>query len=265
MLDITNAKCVVLLTFDFDAESAEVRKTPDLPVKLSKGQFGPRVGIGRIFEFLKKHNIKSTFFVPGWTADHYPQETRDILRDGHEIAAHGYLHENFSEMTGRDEWRALRKSVDSLTRVVGVKPAGFRAPYWDWSNRTLGYLGKIGFMYDSSLMSDDKPFTIAEEHSTGGMCELPVENFLDDWPLFEIQHQSPSNVLDSWRREFNAVYSTTKYFMLTMHPECIGRASRISMLDELVNEISHRPDVVFSRCDEFVEALHKRVHTDKTS
>jgi len=259
MLDIMDAKCVVLLTFDFDAESAEVRKTPDLPVRLSKGQFGPRVRISRILEFLKKNKIRATFFVPGWTADHYPDQTRDILRDGHEIAAHGYLHENFSEMTSRDEWSAIRRGVDSLTRVVGEKPTGFRAPYWDWSKRTLGYLCKIGFKYDSSLMSDDRPFRIADERIRGGIYELPVENFLDDWPLFEIQHQSPMNVLDSWKREFNAAYdAATRYFMLTMHPECIGRASRISMLDELVNEILQRPDIVFARCDELVKALTPR-------
>jgi len=261
MSNITNARCVVLLTFDFDAESAEVRKTPHLPVKLSKGQFGPRVGANRILEFLEKHGIKATFFVPGWTADHYPNQTKDIIRHGHEIAAHGYLHENFSEMSGSDEWKAITKSVNSLRRLLGVRPTGFRAPYWDWSKRTLGYLRKIGFRYDSSLMSDDKPYRIAE--GSGGMYELPVDSFLDDWPLFEVQHQSPGNVLDSWRREFDATYDLgTGYFMLTMHPECIGRASRMDMLDELVSEVLQKRDVVFARCDQLVDALAKRLRSD---
>jgi peptidoglycan/xylan/chitin deacetylase (PgdA/CDA1 family) len=144
MANIAEARCVVLLTFDFDAESAEVRKTPDLPVKVSKGKFGLRVGIGRILKFLAMHAIKSTFFVPGWTADNYPDETRDILRDGHEIAGHGYLHENFSEMTANAEWKAIKMSVDSLTRLTGKSPTGFRAPYCDWSKRTMAYLCKAG-------------------------------------------------------------------------------------------------------------------------
>jgi peptidoglycan/xylan/chitin deacetylase (PgdA/CDA1 family) len=259
MPDIADARCVVLLTFDFDAESAEVRKTPNLPVKLSKGQFGPRVGVKRILELLKRRGIRSTFFVPGWTADHYSNQTKEIALLGHEVAAHGYLHENFSEITARDEWKAIRKSVDSLNRLLGTKPTGFRAPYWDWSKRTLDYLRKIGFRYDSSLMSDDKPYRIED---AGGMYELPVETFLDDWPLFELQQQTPTNVLDSWRREFNAAYElNTGYFMLTMHPECIGRASRISMLEELVNEITQKRDVVFARCDQLVDALQAHSQT----
>jgi peptidoglycan/xylan/chitin deacetylase (PgdA/CDA1 family) len=263
MSRLSTAKCIVLLTFDFDAESAEVRKTPDLPVKVSKGQYGPRVGIRRVLEFLDKHGIKATFFVPGWTADHYSDQTREIFRRGHEVAAHGYLHENFSEMTGTEEWKAIRKSVDSLNRALGVRPTGFRAPYWDWSKRTLHYLCKVGFKYDSSLMSDDKPFQIGDEKA-GQMYELPVESFLDDWPLFEIEHQSPGNVLDSWRREFKATYEmNVGYFMLTMHPECIGRASRISMLDQLVNEILQRQSVVFARCDQLVEHLQKRPQHDR--
>lgn len=256
MSNLANAKCVVLLTFDFDAESAEMRKTPDLPVKISKGQYGPRVGINRILEFLDRRSIKATFFVPGWTADHYPNQTREILRRGHEVGSHGYLHENFSEMTGTEEWRAIRKSVDSLIRVLGVRPVGFRAPYWDWSKRTLNYIRKMGFKYDSSLMSDDKPFQIGGDEKAGRIYEFPVESSLDDWPLFEIGHQSPGNVLDSWRREFNSAYETNiGYFMLTMHPECIGRASRMSMLNELVNEMSQNQDVVFARCDQLVEFL----------
>jgi peptidoglycan/xylan/chitin deacetylase (PgdA/CDA1 family) len=107
-------------------------------------------------------------------------------------------------------------------------------------------------------MSDDKPFRIAGPKGYE-IYELPVESFLDDWPLFEVQHHNPSSVLGSWRREFNAAYELDSgYFMLTMHPECIGRASSISMLDELVKEISQKQGVVFARCDQLVEVIDKR-------
>lgn len=160
---LAKAQCIVLLTFDFDAESAQVRKTPDLPVPASKGQFGARVGIRRILELLDGHGIRATFFVPSWTAQRYEAETRDIIRHGHEVACHGHLHENLAELTGDEERKVLKKSLDIIRNVHGVTCSGFRAPYWEMSKRTLGYLEKLGFRYDSSLMNDDKPYPLYEE------------------------------------------------------------------------------------------------------
>ena len=258
MSDLAKARCVVLLTFDFDAESAQVRKTPNLPVSLSKGQFAPRVGIRRVLDMLDTYGIRATFFTPAWTARQYQQETREIARRGHEVAGHGYLHENFSELSDDEEWKVHQKSVDILEEVLGRRPVGFRAPYWEWSTRTLPYLRRFGFMYDSSLMNDDKPYLIRSEGETAGIYELPVEWFLDDWELFEKQRQNPSAVLDTWRSEFEAVYDLeVGYFMLTMHPECIGRAYRMAVLGQLIDCISKKEGIIFARCDEFVDYLGK--------
>lgn len=256
MSDFKRAKCVVLLTFDFDAESAQVRKSPHLPVSLSKGQFATRVGVPRVLGLLDKYRIKATFFTPGWTVERYTEETCEIAKRGHEVAAHGYLHENFSEMTEDQEWSVHRKSVDIIERLVGRKPVGFRAPYWEWSTQTLAFIQKCGFKYDSSLMNDDKPYPLERSATGAGIYELPVEWFLDDWSLFELQRQGPSTVLDTWRSEFDAVYDLgVGYFMLTMHPECIGRASRMVLLRQLIDHMRQKPRTVFARCDEYVEYL----------
>lgn len=250
------AQCIVLLTFDFDAESAQIRKSPYLPVTLSKGQFAPRVGVPRVLGLLDKYGIKSTFFTPGWTAERYPEETRQISQRGHEVAAHGYLHENFGELTSDQEMYAHERSLSVIEKVIGTKPEGFRAPYWEWSTRTFGFLKKYGFKYDSSLMNDDKPYMIREGAEESQMCELPVEWFLDDWTLFETQRQNPAMVLDTWRSEFDAAYDLgLKYFMLTMHPECIGRASRSALLEQLILHMREKPAVAFARCDKYVGYL----------
>ena len=248
---------MVTLTFDFDAESAQVRKSPHLPVALSKGQFA-RIGLQRILELLEKHRIRATFFTPGWTAQQYQNEVREIAERGHEVATHGYLHENLSEVTAEEEAEIHRKSIDIIGNLLGRKPTGFRAPYWEWSNRTLGLIRGSGLRYDSSLMDSDRPYPIHRDGESSGVYELPVEWFLDDWTLFEVQHQSPSAVLDSWRSEFDAVYDLgVGYFMLTMHPECIGRASRILLLGQLIDHMFRKRNIVFARCDELVEHLTK--------
>jgi peptidoglycan/xylan/chitin deacetylase (PgdA/CDA1 family) len=255
MASLKRPEFKVLLTFDFDAESAQVRKTPHLPVTLSKGQFAPRVGVPRILDLLDEYRIEATFFTPSWTAQTYPKETKEIARRGHEVATHGFLHENFSELSNEQELKIHQDSIRIIEELTGKRPVGFRAPYWEWSTRTLAYLQQCGFGYDSSLMNDDKPYLLKVE-TNGVICELPVEWFLDDWTLFEVEHQSPTDVLDTWRNEFDAVYALgVGYFMLTMHPECIGRASRILLLKKLIEHISRKRDVTFVRCDRLVQQL----------
>lgn len=249
MDDLAKAGMRVLLTFDLDAESAQVRKTPHLPVSLSKGQFA-RVGAERILDLLDRHRIRSTFFVPSWTAEEYADLVGEIARRGHEVAAHGYLHENLSELDDKGERDVHDRSVRILEKVGGRRPIGFRAPYWEWSTRTLALLQEFGFVYDSSLMNDDKPYRLRSEAGPG-IVELPVEWFLDDWTLFEERRQPPNTVLDSWRSEFDAAYDLgTGYFLLTMHPECIGHASRIRMLEQLVEHMDTKEGIAYARCDE---------------
>jgi peptidoglycan/xylan/chitin deacetylase (PgdA/CDA1 family) len=248
-------RCTVLLTFDYDAESREALVASDRPVKLSKGQFGPRVGISRVLNLLDRHGIKSTFFVPGFTAERYPESVKEIVRRGHEVAAHGYMHENLSELRSPGtEVEIFRKSIGILERVAGNRPVGFRAPHWEFTPNTVANLVRFGFRYDSSFMNDEKPYVIESEGKSTGILELPVEWFLDDWPIFEVERRPPSEVFNIWCQEFDAIYAEkVPYFLLTMHPQCIGRASRSKMLETLIRTIRKKQGVVFSRCVDLVD------------
>ena len=243
----------VLLTFDLDADSAcrgRYSGVPDEPVARSKGQYGPRVGLPRILNLLDKYSIKSTFFVPGWTAETYPDSVKEIVRRGHEVAAHGYKHENLAQLNSPDgQAEIFRKSIQQLEAVVGQRPAGFRAPDWEFSRYTLENLAKFGFKYDSSLMDDEKPYIIKHEGKPTGIVEFPVAWLWDDWGVFEEHRRTAREVFDTWIQEFEALYAAKMtYFNLTMHPQTIGRASRTAMLEDLIRVMRRRKGVTFSRC-----------------
>lgn len=243
----------VLLTFDVDADSS-VRGAysgrPDEPVARSKGQFGPKVALPRILNLLDKYSIKSTFFVPGWVAETYSEDVKEIVRRGHEVGAHGYKHENLAQLNSQgDEIDVFRRSIERLQAVVGERPAGFRAPDWEFSPYTVENLLKFNFKYDSSLMDEEKPYLIKYRGESTGIVELPVAWFLDDWQLFEVHRRSPGDVFNSWIQEFNALYGAkVPYLNLTMHPQTIGRASRTAMLETLIKAMRKRKGVTFTRC-----------------
>ena len=82
-----------------------------------------------------------------------------IVDDGHEIGAHGYLHENPVAMTPTQEEAVLVKSIDLIEKLSGKKPRGYVAPWWEMSDSTAALLQKYGFNYDHSQgYRDFQPF-----------------------------------------------------------------------------------------------------------
>ena len=50
-------------------------------------------------DMLEKTGNKATFFVLGTVAEHFPDIVKEMLRQGHEIATHGYSHRLVYNMT----------------------------------------------------------------------------------------------------------------------------------------------------------------------
>ena len=96
------ARAAAAFTFDVDAESAVLWGSPgtaDRMSVISHQAYGPLVGVPRLLDLLERHGIRSTFFVPGYTAHRYPDVVRRLVDAGHEIAHHGYLHEQPTALT----------------------------------------------------------------------------------------------------------------------------------------------------------------------
>ncbi|HEY2915817.1 MAG TPA: polysaccharide deacetylase [Candidatus Limnocylindrales bacterium] len=267
-------RLTVALTFDGDAISDAVRRG-DSPVKLSHGEFGIRVGIPRLLDLLEREAIPSTWFMPGHTMETWPSTTEAIVTRGHELATHGWYHEDFSALSARDQRSILERAVDAITAATGSPPVGHRAPYWALGDETMAIVEELGFAYDSSLMADDyRLYRVrhGDRHSATGptvfgtegrLVEVPVYWALDDWPYFEPAPgtgrdglAAPSRVLEIWTGELRYAYEHAAGGLLTvtMHPECIGRGHRMAMLEQFIAEAKALDGVEFARLDTFVAA-----------
>jgi len=247
-------RAAACLSFDVDAEAAVLtadissinRMTP-----MSHQSYGPLVGVPRILALLDRHEIKSTFFVPGYTAHRYPQVVRSIVEAGHEVAHHSYFHENIAGMDAKTEADMLDLGLRALRDVAGVRPTGYRAPMWEMNYHTPGLLVDRGFLYDSSLMDSDHPYILAVESSAGtsSLVEVPVSWGLDDWEQYAFLPdligtgviESPAKALEMWTLELEALYRLGAVFTLTCHPFLSGRPSRIEALDQLVERMKALP------------------------
>ena len=252
-------------TFDVDAESAVLWGNEAVGARMSvmsHQAYGPLVGIPRILDLLEQHQIRSTFFVPGHTADRYPVAVRSIVAAGHEIAHHGYLHEQPTALTLEEEIDALDRGLAALADVAGVRPVGYRAPMWDLSWRTPALLAERGFLYDSSLMDADHPYELSiSPGADQSLVEIPIQWALDDWEQYcylpDISGsgliESPRKARELWQLEFDALRGVGGCWVLTNHPFLTGRASRAAELGALMRYVLEHDDVWVASLEQIAE------------
>jgi peptidoglycan/xylan/chitin deacetylase (PgdA/CDA1 family) len=218
---------------------------------MSHQSYGPLVGVPRILALLARHDLRATFFVPGYSAHRYPAVVRAIAEAGHEIAHHSYFHENTIGMDAKTEAAMIDLGLKALWDVAGVRPAGYRAPMWELNYHTPGLLAERGFTYDSSLMDSDHPYVLAVGEAAGSpvLAEVPVSWGLDDWEQYAFLPgligsgviESPLKALELWTLELQALHRLGAVFTLCCHPFLTGRPSRAEALSTLIERMKALP------------------------
>lgn len=246
------ARCAVALSFDSDHETNELRDGGKSIGRMSWGQYGSRVGVPRIAALLRAHDVRCSFYVPAVTALIHPDEQRGLVADGHEIGIHGWIHELNSVLPQEAERDLMLRAADTLERITGTRPVGVRTPSWDFSSATLAITKEMGLQYDSSLMADEDCYELLLHGEPTGVVEVPVEWVRDDAVYFMMNrgqslrpYTAPSDVLEIFRREFDAAYAEGGLFQLTCHPHIIGYRSRIWILEELLRHAKSTGSVWF--------------------
>ena len=240
------ADVAVALTFDVDGEAPWLGEGAEYERRLSMrslGRFGPERGVYRVLKLLGDFELPATFYVPGHTADSFPEVVPAILEAGHEVGHHGYLHLGTDELSADAQRAELEQGLTALGKY-GVTPAGYRSPGWELSPETLELLASYGFSYDSSLMADDRPYWV----SSGGrpLLELPGHWSICDWPYFGWTPYhggllaDPSAVEQIWIDEYESARDDGRAVTYTMHPEAIGRGYLAKMLERVVSEMLDR-------------------------
>ncbi len=256
------ARVAVLLSFDVDNETIALRYGEPTIGSLSQGEYGARVALQRVVDLIDRHEIPASFFIPSESLRLNPHMAEVIQRSGrHEFAVHGWVHEQNSDLPAEVERELVERAVDYLTEATGERPVGYRAPSWNFSPNTLDIIRELGFLYDSSLMADDRPYEINAAGEPTGMVELPVECILDDAPLMNPlggRYSAPREVLQVYKDEFDVAYEEGTMFLLTMHPHYIGHRSRIVVLAELIDHIRAKGNVWFATHRQVVEYVREK-------
>lgn len=258
---LDNTRLCASFTFDVDGSLPfrnKVKINPKFgnPVCLSLGEFGPAVGVPRILKLLSRYELKACFFIPGVIIDEYPDMAKEIFEHGHEIGFHSMKHINPADLTYEQEKEDFDQGLELFEKIFKTRPYGYRAPAAEMSDQTWELLDEFDFLYDSTMMGTDYPYL--KKMKKNKIVILPMHWMLDDWvhfgwnmyPSFSYQAnlQSQETVYEIWKGEFDGMYALDEgcAYTLCMHPQLIGRASRIAMLERLIQHMKQFPGVLMT-------------------
>ncbi|MDX3640497.1 polysaccharide deacetylase [Streptomyces sp. MB09-02B] len=267
-------RLAVCLSPDFDAQSVWIGTfRTRSQTQLSRGEFGAEVGAPRLLETFRRYGITTTWCVPTHTIQTFPAAVDQVVEAGHEIAAHGVYHEYVPKLEPAEERRLMELQLEQHEQLLGRRPRGYRSPALDITDATLGLLHEYGFDWDSSLMGRDfTPYrprlveTIDLELGNtfappSPVLELPVSWYLDDFPELETYKggslmQSNEVLLTRWKESFDFAYERCPGGLMTwtLHPQTIGRAQNLIMLERFLDYVSAHDGIWFPTLSEARDA-----------
>tara|TARA_B100000676_G_scaffold172723_1_gene169774 strand:+ start:152 stop:1057 length:906 start_codon:yes stop_codon:yes gene_type:complete len=260
------AKCACAITFDIDTDSIlHLEHRERAPTMLSTMSWlkYDEIAIPRILEVYKRAEIKQTFFYPAWCMERYPHLVEMILEGGHEIAAHGYLHENPNKLSPEDELYWFERQIEVIRKMTGQKPRGWRAPLYNYSKYSIDYMIEQGFLYDASLMGDDVPYVLETEK--GSVIELPSHWGMDDWPHYThapdmhymMPIKAPDEAMNVFMSEFRAMHKYGGLWVTVWHPFVSGRLARCDRMAQMIEDIRAEGNVWFAKMEEITAHIQK--------
>jgi peptidoglycan-N-acetylglucosamine deacetylase len=258
------ARCAAAVTFDVDSDSILHLDYPSDGHRRVGTQSWLRydeVAVPAILEMYERLGLQQTFFVPGWCIDRYPQLAGAIVGAGHELGAHGYLHELAHELHPEQELELMQRAIASVVRASGERPRGWRGPLYSFSDRTADLLAAEGFAYDSSLMAHHLPYVVRAD--SGRFVELPCDWANDDWPQYAVAPdfgwqmpvRAPERAFESFEAEFEAAYMAGGLWIAIWHPFVSGRPARLARIERFLTSLLERSDVWVARLDEIAAHL----------
>jgi len=235
----------------------------DLPTN-SWFEYGAVEGIPRLLDLFDKHGVKATSFMVGTAVEKHPDIAREIVRRGHEAAAHGRTWESTFALSREDEKKNISDGAEIIERVTGFHPIGWNANALRNSPNTLEILQELGFLYHIDDVSRDEPFI--NVLPKGSLVTVPYSVNLNDFQNAFPGRYSPPSYEQVLKDQFDQLYEEgdkrRRMMLICTHDRMCGMPAAVRMLDRVLQYVRSKEGVWFARKDEIARwAIAHPEHT----
>lgn len=249
-------RCAVHIVVDLSvAASTEGIGASDLASDAA--QFGVHEGLDGLLALLAAHRLRATFAVPAVMAAAFPERIRAVLAGGHEVAAHGFRHEDVSALPRDEEQRRIAFATATLAEITGQRPAGWYSlprqtdafAGGSISGNTMALLIEAGYAYMGNGLADDIPhYWVTDFAQRCAMLTLPYYYHFDDqffcmFPRAGTGLENSDMLMRNLRAELDAQYRRGRFFTMTLHPQHIGWCNRLGALEDFLGHLTRLPEV----------------------
>jgi len=230
---------------------------------LSYADYGPKVGVWRIFDVLERNGIKATFDTGGLAAEKYPHIVKEMGQRGHEVAGHGYANDIYpSDDDLEGELRDIQATAKAIEASTGERPVGWVSPGSVGTSKTLQYMVQEGFLWNGDDASDDIPFVKKINGKT--LVMLPRINFPTNDLLVWLNPQNPPGAyFNGFQETFDFMYDEGRrgrpmWIDLLLHSDMGARPALIGVFEKALRYAKGFEKVWFARRRDIAEWALKK-------
>jgi len=238
----------------FLSEIAAAQPFPDRHMSMeSLYEYGSRAGLWRLLRLFRERRLPLTIFGVAMALERNPAAVEAMLRDGHEIASHGWRWISYQQVDERTERDHIARAVDSISRLTGRAPDGWYTGRDSPNTRRL-VVEHGGFTYDADSYADDLPYWVEVDTRAGKKPHLVVPYALDTNDMrFSSASGFPSGqeYFNYLRDAFDVLYAegdprgldSPKMLSIGLHCRIAGRPGRLAALSRFLDHVRSHEDV----------------------
>jgi putative urate catabolism protein len=212
-------------------------------------EYGARVGVWRILDLFKRHDLPLTVFGVAMALERNPAVVEAFLKAGHEIASHGWRWINYQHVPIDEEREHMRRAIETHRRLTGERPLGWYTGRTSPNTRGL-VIEDGGFIYDADDYNDDLPWYDTRH----GKPQLVVPYTLDANDMrfatpqgFNSGDQFYTYLKDSFDVLYEEGGRAPRMMSVGLHCRLAGRPGRIASLEKFIKYARSKSKVWFAR------------------
>lgn len=157
-----------------------------------------------------------------------PELVKMIVKEGHEVASHGYNHVRYPTLTVSEREKDLRLSLQ-VFKKLGIDISGFRAPYDNYTDDMPHMLERIdllwdgGFGYRPEYREKTQFFHTDIDGQESKVTYIPL-NIQSDDLMIDRLGMGPKDVTKTLNKEVSNAALTNGVIMFDLHPIRMGQS-----------------------------------------